>query len=71
MGVISRFAASSETTTEIKHDKSVLGSDIPADLTETDNEKLPSEEGKQDGVKKVEAAAVVWTKWHLIAAFAK
>jgi hypothetical protein len=71
MGILSRFGASSETTTEttteVKHEKSVLGSAVPTDSIANDD----SDEGKQDGVRKVEAAAAVWTKWHLIAAFAK
>lgn len=67
MGVLSRFTASSETAQETKHEKSVLGSEVPSDATENNS----SDDGKQDGVKKVEGAAAVWTKWHLVAAFAK
>lgn len=71
MGIFSRFAACPEKTAETKQDMAVLGSEIPMDSLEKDEERPASDKGKQDGVKKVEAAAAVWTKWHLVAAFAK
>ncbi|KIE03076.1 general substrate transporter, partial [Metarhizium majus ARSEF 297] len=70
MGIFSRFAACPEKTAETKQDMAVLGSEIPMDSLEKDEERPASDKGKQDGVKKVEAAAAVWTKWHLVAAFA-
>lgn len=71
MGIFSRFAACPKNTAETKQDTAVLGSEIPMDSLERVEERPASDKGKQDGVKKVEAAAAVWTKWHLVAAFAK
>ncbi|KAH0595822.1 hypothetical protein MHUMG1_06370 [Metarhizium humberi] len=70
MGIFSRFAACPKNTAETKQDTAVLGSEIPMDSLEKVEERPASDKGKQDGVKKVEAAAAVWTKWHLVAAFA-
>lgn len=42
-----------------------------ADSINNDPKKTEDRDGKQIGVQKVEAAASVWPKWHLIAAYAK
>lgn len=36
-------------------------------VTSSEGEEIP--ESYQEGVRRIEAAATVWTKWHLVAAY--
>lgn len=74
MGMINRSASSSDTNHETTQNDKGIQDDpkIKHDVVDReDGEKVPFDAIKQDGVKKVEALAAVWTKWHLVAAFAK
>ncbi|POR34792.1 Siderophore iron transporter mirB [Tolypocladium paradoxum] len=51
-------------------EKSNTKAEPQQDLLNIEKEEAHSDERKQAGVRKIEAAASVWSKWHLIAAYA-
>jgi len=52
-------------------DKTAARTPAKQDVSDHSAEKHDGDDGRQAGVRKIEAAASVWSKWHLIFAFAK
>ncbi|KND86891.1 Siderophore iron transporter mirB [Tolypocladium ophioglossoides CBS 100239] len=50
-------------------DKSDTKAEPQQDSVNTEKDEFHSDNRKQAGVKKIEAAATVWSKWHMIAAY--
>lgn len=76
MGFLSSKAPSSGENTIDDTEKNLNSSEKPQDVSEVTPQRppiSPEDEGipedLQAGVRGVEAAASVWTKWHLVAAY--
>ena len=76
MGFLSSKTLSGSENAFTDTEKNQSSSERPKDVSEvTPNGPIMSSEGEaipddyQEGVRRVEAATTVWTKWHLVGAY--